>query len=165
MLKGEFVYLRKTIVEDAEESAKWLNDEEVIKFLGITEAITPENRKQFLQKKLKDPTEHIFSIIQSDTNKYIGNVYLYKIDEGKKDAEIGIFIGDKTCWKKGCAKEAVNLITEYGFKKLGLKKIYAKIIENNIAAIKCFEKSKFTKESTEYNRQNKEKLILLSLCR
>ena len=165
MLKGKNVYLRKTIPEDAEDSAKWLNDNEVIKFLGIEEVVTPKSRRQFLQTKLKDPTEHIFSIISSDDDKYIGNIYLYKTDKERREAEIGIFIGDKTCWKKGCASEAIDLIVEYGFKNLGLKRIYAKVIEENIAAIKCFEKCKFLKEDEEYDEVSNEKLLVLSLFR
>ncbi len=63
-----------------------------------------------------------------------------------RNAEIGIVIGDKLAWGKKYGKEAWSLVTEYGFKFLNLHKIYAHIIEENIASIKSAENAGYLKD-------------------
>lgn len=66
-------------------------------------------------------------------------------DVYKKSAELGYWIGE-AYWGKGVATKAVELITEYGFDKLGLNRIYTGVFEYNIASMKVLEKNGFEKE-------------------
>ena len=66
-------------------------------------------------------------------------------DVYKKSAEIGYWIGEPF-WGNGIATKAVELITEYGFDKLDLNRIYTGVFEYNIASMKVLEKNGFDKE-------------------
>ena len=66
-------------------------------------------------------------------------------DVYRKSAEIGYWIGEPY-WGKGIATKAVELITDYGFNTLDLKRIYTGVFEYNIASMKVLEKNGFEKE-------------------
>ncbi|WP_438422552.1 GNAT family N-acetyltransferase [Aquimarina macrocephali] len=63
----------------------------------------------------------------------------------RKSAEIGYWLGEPY-WGKGITTKAVDQITEYGFEKLNLIRIYAGIIEYNTTSMRVLEKSGFKKE-------------------
>ena len=67
-------------------------------------------------------------------------ISLMNIDEKNKNAEIGYWLGKKY-WGKGIMREAVKLILQFGFKKLKLERIYAKVLHPNVASAKLLEKS------------------------
>lgn len=66
-------------------------------------------------------------------------------DVYKKSAEIGYWIGEPF-WGNGIATKAVELITEYGFDKLDLNRIYTGVFEYNEASMKVLEKNGYQKE-------------------
>ncbi len=60
-------------------------------------------------------------------------------------AELGYWIGE-LYWGLGIATRAVELITSYGFNKLGLVRIYSGVFEFNTASQRVLEKSGFKLE-------------------
>jgi len=60
-------------------------------------------------------------------------------DVYKHTAEIGYWIGEPY-WGKGIVTTAVELITDYGFDQLKLKRIHTGIYEYNKASIRILEK-------------------------
>ena len=68
-----------------------------------------------------------------------------KIDYNNKNAEIGYWLGKKY-WGKKIMKEAIKLILNFGFKKLKLVRIFARVMHPNISSIKLLEKSSFQYE-------------------
>ena len=63
---------------------------------------------------------------------YVGNIYLTDINNGT--ATYHIFIGDKTYWGKGVAKQASRQIIQYGFSQLRLHTICLHVRKANIRA-------------------------------
>ncbi len=76
--------------------------------------------------------------------KHIGNCVYYDVDETKGEAELGIMIGDRSCWDKGYGAEAVTTLVSYIFQQTSLKRIYLKTLQANNRARKCFQKCGFT---------------------
>jgi len=66
-------------------------------------------------------------------------------DVYKKTAEIGYWIGEPF-WNKGIATKAVNLLTNYGFDKLGLVRIHTGVFDYNIGSMKVLEKCGYKKD-------------------
>jgi RimJ/RimL family protein N-acetyltransferase len=66
-------------------------------------------------------------------------------DVHKHSAEIGYWIGE-AFWANGIATKAISLMTDFGFAKLGLKRIYAIVFENNIASMRALEKNGYQLE-------------------
>ena len=58
---------------------------------------------------------------------------------------LGIIIGERDCWGKGLATEAISLVTEYAFEFLNLNRVGAGCYEGNTASLKTFEKAGFKK--------------------
>ncbi len=65
----------------------------------------------------------------------------------RHSAEIGYWIGEPF-WCKGIGTATVALIVEYGFKSLGLQRIFASVFEGNIASQRVLEKCGFQLEGT-----------------
>jgi RimJ/RimL family protein N-acetyltransferase len=66
------------------------------------------------------------------------------IDTNNRNAEIGITVGNKNYWGKAHSKEALNACLQFGFEELNLHIIYSRVFENNLRAIRFFEKARFT---------------------
>ncbi len=64
-----------------------------------------------------------------------------------KKAELGYWLGKKH-WGKGYVTQAVKLILNFGFNKLKLHKIYARLLAENIGSRKVLEKAGFKFEGT-----------------
>jgi len=80
--------------------------------------------------------------------EYAGNISLMPCsDVYRKSAEIGYFIGEPF-WNKGIMTQAVNLITKWGFKNLGIVRIHTGVFEFNKASQRVLEKCGFLPEGT-----------------
>lgn len=79
-------------------------------------------------------------------NRYVGNAFLRKINLLDRNAEFGIFIGPPELWGKGLGGEATRLMLQYGFKEIGLHRIWLIVFPFNERAIRCFEKCGFKRE-------------------
>ena len=114
--------------------------------LSIPYPYTLKDAKDWITKNLKEmkrkrPNMINFAI---DINgEVVGGIGLRKI-EGHK-AEIGYWLAEKY-WGQGIMTKAVKLVTEFGFKKLKLKRIYAYVFSWNKASMKVLEKAGYKLE-------------------
>lgn len=111
--------------------------------LSIPYPYTLEDAKIWLAKTLrnykkKDPDSMAFAI--DIDGEVAGSIGFSKISGHK--ASFGYWLGRKY-WNRGIMTEAVGLTTEYGFKKLKLKRIYALVYPFNKPSMKVLEKNKF----------------------
>ncbi len=147
-LNGKDIYLRELRVSDLEGNwYQWFNDEEVTRFQN--KGVFPNTREKqqaYFEKISNSSTDVVLAIIDKAGEAHVGNVGLHNIDWVHRSAEIGIVIGEKSYWKKGYGTQAWNLISMYGIKRLGLHRLYAWILKENIPSLKAAEKSGFKKE-------------------
>jgi len=78
-----------------------------------------------------------------ETDHHVGNVTLNRISWIHRTADTGLMIGRKEFWGKGCAFEAWILLIEYAIQRLGLRKIIAGAVAENVASIITLEKLGF----------------------
>lgn len=120
------VLIRPLTLEDAATSYHWRNDESLWKYTvnKPKEMATPETEKQWLELRMKDPTERRFAIMADDT--YIGNVHFTNLTE--ESFAIQIFIGNKQYHKKGISPLAIYQLCYYGahilMRKVGIFRIH-----------------------------------------
>jgi len=146
-IKGNNIYLRELRKSDLNGPwYTWLNDSEVTVFQN--KGIFPNSIEKQTQyyESLNNNNEVVLAIVEEATNKHIGCVGLHKIDWIHRSAELGIVIGNRDVWGKKYGKQAWNLITDYGFNVLNLHRIFAVIIEGNIASQKSAESAGFILE-------------------
>ena len=110
-----------------------------------------ENIRAYIKAHYDDRDEPFLAICIKNTFLvdaiHIGNIKLGPINWVHRYADISIFIGEKKLWGRGYATEAIKLITEYAFKKLGLHKVKSGIYSLNTGSIKAFERAGFNIEA------------------
>ncbi len=148
VLRSELIYLRFITLNDVNDNyLSWLNDNEVMKGIS-TSGYTIDNLKDYVDKKISDPSVAFFAICSNDTNEHIGNVKIDFHDPKANLSEIGLLIGNKNYWGKGVGYTACKLALDYGFNTMKLHKIYLAVYENNLSAKKLYEKLGFKLEGT-----------------
>ena len=71
------------------------------------------------------------------------NIHLANLFVG---AEVGLFIGDKSCWNKGYGTEVMRLLLRHGFGTLNLNRIFLRVDAANQGGIRAYEKAGFVHE-------------------
>jgi len=137
---GNRIYLRTLSSEDVGDNyVKWMRDEETVRFLESRwKTYTLENLKGYVENINESHTDSLFGIFLRENNEHIGNVKVGDMDQVHQHGNVGIMIGDKNSWGKGCAKESIQLVTKYAFEELNLNKLIAGIYANNIGCYKAF---------------------------
>ena len=141
------IFLKKiTLKNCTKEYVMWLNDPTINNFLESRwQKVNLKKLKKFVIDINQSKNEFMTGIFLKKTNVHIGNIKLGKIDSIHKTAELGLLIGKKQFFNKGYASEAIKLITNFAFKKMGLKYIYANVYIDNVASQKVILKNNFKK--------------------
>jgi len=138
------VKIRPLQEQDAYTSVKWRNDSEVFKYTGNTyqKEIKIESELAWIHKVIENNNagKDYRCAILAD-GEYVGNIYLTDIDD--KSAEYHIFIGDRSYWGKGVAKQASLLILQYAFQQLHLDNVHLQVKKMNISAYMLYKKIGF----------------------
>lgn len=145
-LKAGNIKLRPLHLQDATRLAELANNEKISRNLrdGFPHPYTLADAEKFLEMFSGQDPVTFFGIDYNE--EYVGNISLSPCaDVYRMSAEIGYFIGEPY-WNKGIVSTAVNLVTEYGFEKLGLVRIHTGVFEYNIASQRVLEKCGFVRE-------------------
>jgi RimJ/RimL family protein N-acetyltransferase len=155
MIYGERIRLRRNERSDIPKFVEWLNDPEVRRYLLINLPISMANEELWFENMLKLPAnEQPFGIEIRENGteagdehwRLIGNCSFMNIDATVRSAEVGIFIGDKSCWNKGYGTEVMGMLLTLGFDTLNLNRIYLRVYEANKGGIRAYEKAGFIHE-------------------
>lgn len=127
----------------------WLNDPEVNRYLETRFLPqTMEALQGYWQAHRDDPASPWFAICLQADGRHIGNIKLGPIQWLHRRADISLFIGDRTCWGKGYASEAIAAVRDWAFADLDLQKLNAGIYASNLSSRRAFEKCGFSLEGT-----------------
>ncbi len=146
MIVSSKVILREKRLADAWDDYTWETDPELAQLDAVP--IVATTFSQYLSDyadtlRNSAPTSHQFAVDTLD-GKHIGNCSYYNVSETKGEAELGIMIGNRDYWNKGCGTDAVTTLVNHIFCQTNLNRIYLKTLEANIRAQKCFPKCGFT---------------------
>ena len=146
MIIGSKVILRNKKLADAQDDYTWQTDPELARLDATPPLIATFT--QYLSDYASElrysfSTRRSFAVETLD-GKHIGNCVYYGINEAKGEAELGIMIGNRGYWDKGCGADAVTTLVDYIFRQTNLKRIYLKTLDWNHRAQKCFKKCGFT---------------------
>ncbi len=93
-----------------------------------------------------------WAITQAGADRVIGLVSLQQFerngDRFHRRAEVGFGIAHAQ-WGRGVGSEAVRAVVGYGFETLGLNRIYARTIVDNIESVHLLERLGFIREGTQ----------------
>ncbi len=146
MISSEKVKLREKRLADAADDYAWLTDAELAELDAAPLPTTtfPQYLAAYTSDLRYPPTiRHQFAI-ETGEGKHIGNCTYYGIDNDKKEAELGIMIGDRDYWDQGYGTDAVAALLDYAFQRTKLNRLYLKTLVSNRRAQKCFARCGFT---------------------
>jgi len=147
-IEGKQINLRKLKKSDAPSIYQNAKDFEIARYTTLPHPYKLKNAEDFIKithQKIRKKKAFELGIELKETKEIIGMISLINLDYDNKNAEIGYWLGKKY-WNKKIMKEAVNLILNFGFKKLKLVRIYARVMHPNISSAKLLEKSGFQYE-------------------
>lgn len=146
VLYGTHIRLRAIEREDLPRFVRWFNDPEVRRNLQLIVPLGLPQEEEWFKGILQRPVEEqplVIEIHQEGTWLPVGNAGFFSIRNSDRAAEIGISIGEKTCWDKGYGSEAVRLLLKFGFNELNLNRIFLRVYETNLRGIRSYEKAGF----------------------
>jgi ribosomal-protein-alanine N-acetyltransferase len=162
---GSKVKLREKKLSDVRNDYRWQSDPELAR-LDAAPALTMSFSIYLLDyaTALHQSNSYRFPLAVDTLNgKHIGNCTCYDIDEKKKEAQLGIMIGNRDYLDKGYGTDAVNAMVNYVFQTTGLRRLYLKTLDWNQRAQKCFAKCGFTPYG--YLEHNGHNFMLMELKR
>lgn len=139
-LETERLILRKTIKEDIDELFYIELNPNLRRYLGIHKVGTSlnDNRNYFDFSKYDNLDFYRWSIVEKDTNKLLGCIYLNVHDEKARSYGIDYFIREDS-WNKGYATEASKCVLEFAFNKLNINRIESSGAKSNPGTLKVME--------------------------
>ena len=97
-----------------------------------------DNRNYFDFSKYDNLDFYRWSIVEKDTNKLLGCIYLNVHDEKARSYGIDYFIREDS-WNKGYATEASKCVLEFAFNKLNINRIESSGAKSNPGTLKVME--------------------------
>jgi diamine N-acetyltransferase len=173
MIYGTRIRFRRDERSDIPQFTEWLNDPDVTRFLGIMSLpISSVNEEGWFERMLKLPVEEqpfAIEIKEADGWRLIGNCSFMDVQHIARSAEVGIFIGDKSCWNKGYGTEVMQLLLRIGFETLNLNRIFLRVDEANKGGIRAYEKAGFVLEGrlrqATFQEGKYQDMLLMSVLR
>lgn len=146
VLEGAAVRLRPIADADTDLIVKWRNTPSVVQNFIFRQTFTPEMHRSWLATKVATGQVVQYIIIDKADDKPVGSVYYRDIDGHNRSAEYGIFIGEESGRGKGLGTETAKIFTDFGFAELQLHRISLRVLAENTAARRSYEKAGFVQE-------------------
>ncbi len=133
-LKGTRTILRPPEEKDLPFFTRWMNDQEVTRFLKTRLPVTLAGERKWLEG-LSDRKNDVVLAITTLAGKPLGVMGIHRIDWVNGTATTGAFIGEKTYWGKGYGTDAKMVLLDYAFNTLNLRKISSKVYAFNARSL------------------------------
>ncbi len=154
MIQFKTYTVREVLLEDAKaiNTLMIANKERFSTYFPQTlkQNLSFEASKKFTLKKVeqfKAKKEFLFIIKMNDDNQVLGLIYIKDLNWDKKQGEFAYCI-DANFHGKGLISTAVERLSEYAFKDLGLETLQIIVYKNNIASVKVAKKCNFIWQKT-----------------
>jgi [ribosomal protein S5]-alanine N-acetyltransferase len=115
----------------------WFADPDVTRFLEVRN-LTASDSKTYLNAGRASRSYFLYAICLSESGRHIGNLKIGPIDWRHRIADLVTVIGDKACWGRGLASEAIALGSRVAFEFYGLRKLHGAILAGNTGSIKAY---------------------------
>lgn len=146
-LSDEKIYLRAMEPEDAGAMYRWENDASLWELGG---GVSRPFSRAVIRKFIEQASMDIFAagqlrlmIVRKDTGQTIGCVDLFDFNPLMRRAGVGILIYEAEDRRQGYGLSALQLMTEYAFRHLDLRQLYADIPVSNRASRRLFSRVGF----------------------
>ena len=148
-IKTNRLLLRPIVATDIDNIFKGLSHPDIIKHYGVNFQTLEATKEQmtFYADLQKDGTGFWFAVCSPDNKTFYGAGGLNSLSKEHKKAEIGFWLLTDF-WGQGIMTEAMPLICDYGFDKLGLHRIEGFVESDNTNCKRAMSKLDFQYEGT-----------------
>lgn len=148
-LRSPRLHLRQFRQEDIHDVFYGLSHPDVIKYYGVhfdTLKATQEQMNWFVSLET-NRTGIWWAICRAEGSAFLGAAGFNNWSHGHRKAEIGFWLLPEY-WGKGIVSEALPLVCNYGFGKMGLHRIEAFVESENLNSKTAMSKMGFSLEGT-----------------
>lgn len=137
---NNIVNLRPVEKEDLDSLFKWRNDEKIFSQLGGGYfPVSKTEMSKWMDNFCKLDKFNLKFIIEYD-GVSVGFISLNNIDYKNGSGELGIYIGESNYQGKGIGSMSLEKLENFSRAQLGLRKIKLLMNDDNIGALKLYEK-------------------------
>lgn len=148
LFAGELVRLAAPDVDkNAESLARWTRDSEYMRLFGSDpiRPATPETVKRYVVEELENDNLFLFFIRTLAEDRLIGSADL-SVEWSHGEGWIGIGLGEREYWSRGCGTDAMRVLLRYAFDELNLQRVSLNVFDYNARAMRVYEKLGFVVE-------------------
>ncbi|NLL49601.1 MAG: GNAT family N-acetyltransferase [Firmicutes bacterium] len=164
-LIGKQVMLREYRESDYEHMRAWVNNPKIVATLSDI-FLYPHSEKgtrKFLDMAMSSDWKG-FVIAFKDTQEYIGQIDLIKVDQKNGWAELGIVIGYEEYQNRGYGTEALKLLCEFAFDELRLNRVELVCWSFNVQGRRAYEKVGFVQEGVRRQKRYRNGEFFDEIC-
>lgn len=145
---GDAIFLRPLSADDITETyLRWLTDPEIGRFLETRHRPqTMQTIREFVERVNARDDEFLFGICLRDDGRHIGNIKVGPVKQNHSLADVSLLIGERDCWGKGIATDAIRAISRFAFQSMGILKLNAAAYAENRGSISAFLRAGYTQE-------------------
>jgi RimJ/RimL family protein N-acetyltransferase len=102
---------------------------------------TRSGHESYFARVLADPAQRVYAILCDD--EHVGNCGFKHIDPGAGEGELWIYVGPRLLRGKGVGEAATRLLLREGTERLGLRRVFAHVAEDNEPARRLYARAGF----------------------
>ena len=136
LLETDRLILRKAESSDAPDVYAYASDADVTRFLRWGPHRSLAETETYLREMLSDYAQGrdgSWMIALKSSQTVVGSIHLFEIDPQERKAQVGFALA-KAYWSQGYATEALIQVLQFAFTQLGLDRVEAWPIRDNLAA-------------------------------
>lgn len=166
---GEHLYLSPADLDhEAAIMTSWVNeDQDIAHCNGFYGALLGKEKTMNMMNKWNEGP-FLFSIVQKETDEFMGHITLFGIDEHEEYATMGIYLG-KEFRGHGFGQEAISLLVDYAFHTQRFHAIHLEVFSYNERAVAAYKKIGFVEcgrwHQVHYHLGEYHDIILMELLK
>ncbi len=151
------VELRPLTLEDAQRLRE-LRNKNSSKFFDSSQ-ITEEAQTKWYECYLAKENDYMFSVLLLPEKRWVGAVSIYQVNHTERSGEFGRLVIDRDAAnERGLGLDATLAACQFAFEQLSLKTICLEVYEDNVPAVRTYQKAGFFIQKKE--RLGNDKLVL-----
>ena len=127
MLNGDLVVLCAIEREDLPQLQSWRNDSEIRRYFREFRDLSMDQQERWYENTVNNnPDTLMYAIHRKKDNELIGCCGFNHVNWIHRRAELSLYIGWESSYidEVGYAKESIVLLLDYGFRELGIQRIW-----------------------------------------
>ena len=144
---GDRLILNEIVPEYFAFTLEWLRSETLRRELVIQNPPQSKTEQEaWYNDYINNPSKLIYIAVLESTKQPIGQIGFNHINRRHQHGEMHVFLGEKKYYGQGYAQEMMKLFLDIAFNRLHLNKVWLKVNDDNIRAIKFYQKMGFVRE-------------------